>query len=43
VPVAETIEAIDAVTLAEARDAGQAALAGGTAIATVGGKIAKAA
>jgi predicted Zn-dependent peptidase len=43
VPVAETIEAIDAVTLAQARDAGQAALAGGTAIATVGGKIAKAA
>jgi predicted Zn-dependent peptidase len=43
VPVAETIEAIDAVTLAQARDAGQAALAGGTAIATVGGKLAKAA
>lgn len=43
VPVAETIEAIDAVTLAEARHAGQLALAGGAAIATVGGKLAKAA
>ncbi|ARS27757.1 M16 family metallopeptidase [Sphingomonas sp. KC8] len=40
---AETVAAIDAVTLAEARAAGQHALSGGRAIATVGGKLAKAA
>ena len=43
VPPSETVEAIDSVTLAEARAAGGAALGGGEAIATVGGKLAKAA
>ncbi|WP_380872570.1 peptidase M16 [Sphingomonas sp. DBB INV C78] len=43
VPVTETVAAIDAVTLAGARDAGQRALSGGRAIATVGGRLAKAA
>jgi predicted Zn-dependent peptidase len=43
VPAAETVAAIDAVTLDHARTAGQAALAGGQAIATVGGRLAKAA
>ncbi|HWL47241.1 MAG TPA: pitrilysin family protein [Sphingomonadaceae bacterium] len=43
VPVAETVAAIEAVSLADARRAGQAALAGGEALATVGGKLAKAA
>ena len=43
VPVAETVAAIEAVSLADARQAGQAALAGGEALATVGGKLAKAA
>jgi predicted Zn-dependent peptidase len=43
VPPAETVEAIEAVTLAQARAAGQAALSGGEAVATVGGKLAKAA
>lgn len=40
---AETVAALDAVTLAQARAAGQRALAGGRAIATVGGKMARAA
>ena len=40
---AETVAMIDAVTLAQARAAGQAALSGGEAVATVGGKLAKAA
>ena len=43
VPPAETVAMIDAVTLAQARAAGQAALSGGEAVATVGGKLAKAA
>ena len=43
VPAAETIAALDAVTLAQARAAGAAALGGGEALATVGGKLAKAA
>lgn len=43
VPAAETVAAIDGVTLAQARAAGQAALSGGEAVATVGGKLAKAA
>ena len=43
VPPAETIAEIDAVTLAQARAAGTAALAGAEALATVGGKLAKAA
>jgi predicted Zn-dependent peptidase len=43
VPVVETVAAIEAVSLADARRAGQAALAGGEALATVGGKLAKAA
>jgi predicted Zn-dependent peptidase len=43
VPVAETVAAIEAVTLADARRAGAEALAGGEALATVGGKLAKAA
>jgi predicted Zn-dependent peptidase len=43
VPPAETVAAIEAVTLAQARAAGQAALSGGEAVATVGGKLAKAA
>ncbi len=43
VPPAETVATIEAVTLAQARAAGQAALSGGEAVATVGGKLAKAA
>ena len=43
VPLAETVERFEAVTLAEARTAGAAALAGGEALATIGGKLAKAA
>jgi predicted Zn-dependent peptidase len=43
VPAAETVAAIEAVSLDQARRAGQRALAGGEAIATVGGKLAKAA
>lgn len=43
VPVAETVERIDAVDLAQAQRAGGAALDGGEALATVGGKLAKAA
>ena len=43
VPAAETVAQIDAVTLAQARAAGAAALHGGEALATVGGKLAKAA
>ncbi|OHT19007.1 M16 family metallopeptidase [Edaphosphingomonas haloaromaticamans] len=43
VPVAETVAALDAVNLAAAREAGARALSGGRAIATVGGKLAKAA
>lgn len=40
-PPAETVAAIDAVTLQQARAAGQKALSGGEALATVGGKLAK--
>lgn len=40
---AETVAAIDAVSLDRARAAGQRALGGGEAIATVGGKLARAA
>jgi len=40
---AETVALLDAVTVAQAREAGQAALSGGEALATVGGKLAKAA
>jgi predicted Zn-dependent peptidase len=44
VPAAETVGALDAVTLQQARAAGAAAIAGGIATATVGGaKLAKAA
>lgn len=43
VPPAETVAAIEAVSLAQARSAAQAALSGGEALATVGGKLAKAA
>ena len=43
VPPAETVAMIEAVTLAQARAAGQAALSGGEAVATVGSKLAKAA
>ncbi|UAK24745.1 M16 family metallopeptidase [Sphingomonas nostoxanthinifaciens] len=43
VPVAETVALLDAVSVAQARAAGAAALAGGEALATVGGKLAKAA
>jgi len=43
VPVVETVAAIDAVSLTQARAAGQAALAGGEALATVGGKLVNAA
>ena len=43
VPPAETIAELDAVTVAQARAAGAFALAGGEALATVGGKLAKAA
>ena len=38
-PVAETVAALDAVTVAEARAAGAKALAGGEALATVGGTL----
>ncbi|PTQ10817.1 peptidase M16 [Sphingomonas oleivorans] len=41
VPVAETVAAIESVTVAHARAAGAAALAGGEALATVGGRLAK--
>jgi predicted Zn-dependent peptidase len=43
VPPVETVAQIEAVTLAQARAAGQTALGGGEALATVGGKLAKAA
>ena len=43
VPPAETIGLLNAVTVEQARAAGQAALSGGEALATVGGKLAKAA
>ena len=43
VPPSETVADLDAVTLAQARAAGARALAGGEALATVGGKLAKAA
>ena len=43
VPPAETIALLDAVTVDQARAAGQAALAGGEALATVGGALKKAA
>ncbi|MET0269077.1 MAG: pitrilysin family protein [Sphingomonas sp.] len=43
VPPAETVAAIEAVTLDQARAAGQAAIAGGEALATIGGTLAKAA
>ena len=43
VPLAESVERFEAVTLAEARAAGAVALAGGEALATIGGKLAKAA
>ena len=39
----ETVAAIDAVTVAQLRDAAQTALAGGEALASVGGRLAKAA
>jgi len=39
----ETVAELDAVTLAQARAAAQTALSGGEALATVGGKLAKAA
>jgi predicted Zn-dependent peptidase len=41
VPPPETVAALDAVTLAQARRAGANALSGGEALATVGGKLAK--
>ena len=43
VSAAESVADIEAVTLDQARAAGQAALAGGAAVATVGGALAKAA
>ena len=43
VPPSETVAQLDAVTLAQTRAAGANALAGGEALATVGGKLAKAA
>ncbi|WP_420142764.1 M16 family metallopeptidase [Sphingomonas sp.] len=43
VPPAETVAQLDAVTLAQARAAGATALGGGEALATIGGKLAKAA
>ena len=43
VPPAETIALIDAVSVAQARAAGAAAIGGGEALATVGGRLAKAA
>jgi predicted Zn-dependent peptidase len=39
VPPSETLAGLDAVTVAQARAAGAAALAGGEALATVGGKL----
>jgi predicted Zn-dependent peptidase len=42
-PLSEGVERFDAVTLAQARAAGAKALGGGEALATVGGKLAKAA
>jgi predicted Zn-dependent peptidase len=41
VPPSETVALIDAVTLDQARASGAAALAGGEALATVGGKLAQ--
>lgn len=41
VPVAESVAAIEAVDVAQARAAGQAALAGALATASVGGKLAR--
>ncbi len=43
VPVAETVAAIEAVDLAHARRVGQAAIGGGLATASVGGKLLRAA
>jgi predicted Zn-dependent peptidase len=43
VPPSETVAELDAVTVAQARAAGARALVGGEALATVGGKMAKAA
>ncbi|PZU11450.1 pitrilysin family protein [Sphingomonas sp.] len=43
VPPAESVALLDAVTVAQARAAGAGALSGGEALATVGGKLAKAA
>jgi predicted Zn-dependent peptidase len=43
VPVAELLDALDAVTVADARGAGQRALAGPLATASVGGRLARAA
>lgn len=43
VPATETVALIDAVTVEQARAAGQAALSGAMAVASVGGKMAKAA
>jgi predicted Zn-dependent peptidase len=43
VPVAESVAELDAVSVAQARAAGARALASGEALATVGGKMAKAA
>jgi predicted Zn-dependent peptidase len=43
IPPAETVAAIDAVTVAKLRTAAQRALAGGEALASVGGRLAKAA
>jgi predicted Zn-dependent peptidase len=43
VPTAESVAMLDAVTVDQARAAGAAALSGGEALATVGGKLAKAA
>ena len=43
VPVAETVAAIEAVDLGQARRVGQAAIGGGSATASVGGKLARAA
>ena len=42
-PLAEAVARFEAVTVKQARAAGAAALAGGAALATVGGKLAKAA
>ncbi len=43
VPPAETVAQIEALTLADVRAAGQAAVGGGEVLATVGGRLAKAA